>query len=178
MGRIEDKIRKLHALAKGSYGHEAATAEEMVRRLLEKHGLTLPDVVEDEPVWDFHPFKDVEEQKILFQIMIRALGVSTLTYSTEKPRNVGVEATVFQHIQIREEASAYLEEYRKQRKALTQAFIVTNRLHGPREEDPEEKPSSSSLSVDELERIRNLMVMMKPTVVRRSLEEGRRAHAD
>lgn len=71
------RIKKLQALAERGVGGEKTTAEKMLKKMLEKNGISsLDELEEDEVEYFLFSYKGRHEIKLLKQCMYKVLGYS------------------------------------------------------------------------------------------------------
>lgn len=98
------RIKKLQALAERGVGGEKTTAEKMLKKMLEKNGISsLDELKEDEVEYFLFSYKGRHEIKLLKQCMYKVLGYSDHTefYRTAGTRQkIGIYCTKAQRIEI------------------------------------------------------------------------------
>lgn len=128
--KIQDKVRKLQALAERGVGGEKANAQRMLEKLLARHGLTLEDLADERREVRWFPAPTKFDVLLAAQILAKVCNTDDPgVYSSRgRPKQVGVDVTPA-------EAIEFELHYDTLRKALTEhfkdafsAFIQANRL--------------------------------------------------
>lgn len=132
--RMQDRLRKIAALAENGSEGEKQNARAMLAALAEEYGIS-PDRLFDEEksLCDFD-YKNDAESDVVAQVVMVVLALDTCcVYPIRKC--VRAECTAAQAAEIRTLLSVYLPDFRKQRKemlarldALPRAFIAVNRI--------------------------------------------------
>jgi len=169
--KLKSRLEALLQLAKRGVGGEAENADEMLNRLLEKHGCTIDDVADErkEKIW--FNIKSNDERQIVFQIIFKILDENTCGFYRLK-KMVGVELTKAQAIQAREEIPIFLSAFRAEKKKIGEnfisAFVHKNELFSTSSEGSN---GESRLTIEELECIRAMADGMKKTEVLKTIED-------
>jgi hypothetical protein len=168
--KIEALAKKLLELKKRGVGGEAVNDSTMLDNLLQKHGLSIEDILDEETVKE-HEFRYYGPEHKDF--IIHVVGVITNTPRVAwkyRPRTkiMFFKTTASQWIQIVAMAEFYWPRYLVEMKAHYEAFMHTNKLYKYGEPDPEHTPTQEEL--EELERILEKMRGMKPYVFRKQIE--------
>lgn len=118
--KIQDKLKKLKALAERGVGGEKETAEALYKKLIEKYELS-EELIEEEEI-DRHWFRydDFVDNKLLCQIFYKVTGNRTYWVKTDKRRRlIGVDCTNFELDQI----LFYYQFYKKHLQSEIEVFI-------------------------------------------------------
>ncbi|UVL19621.1 DUF2786 domain-containing protein [Pseudomonas sp. B21-044] len=155
--KVQDKLRKLQALAERGVGGEKVNAQRMLERLLERHGLTLEDLADERRETRWFPAPTRFDVRLAAQILAKLCNTNApgVYRSKNRPKQVGVDVTPA-------EAIEFELHYDILRKALTEhfkdafsAFIQANRLYSNLPSDE----SSSAMS----ERVFRILSMAAAT---------------
>ncbi len=136
--KLKEKLLKLYELVKRGIDGEKVNAELMLNKLLKKHGLTI-DNIDTEELKDFYyKYTTKISAKIIRQIIYRVTNRSRI-WTVSSYKEIGTEASDYEHIQILEEIDFHLENFNKEKQQFlndfTQAYIQKHRLFGePTEE--------------------------------------------
>lgn len=121
------RIKKLQALAERGVGGEKTTAEKMLKKMLEKNGISsLDELKEDEVEYFLFSYKGRHEIKLLKQCMYKVLGYSNHTefYRTAGTRQkIGIYCTKAQRIEIELEFEFYRNVFYEELPSFMNAFI-------------------------------------------------------
>lgn len=128
--KVQDKLRKLQALAERGVGGEQVTAQRMLEKLLARHGLTVDDLADERREIRWFPAPTAFERRLAWQVLAKVCNTdSPAAYSSKsKRKQVGVEVTP-------SEAIEFELHYDALRKAMAEhfddafvAFVQANRL--------------------------------------------------
>ncbi len=128
--KVQEKLRKLQALAERGVGGEKVNAQRMLEKLLERHGLRLDDLADERREIRWFPASTKFDSRLAAQILAKVCNTNDpgVYSSRNRPKQVGVEVTPA-------EAIEFELHYDTLRKALTEhfkdafsAFIQANRL--------------------------------------------------
>lgn len=121
------RIKKLQALAERGVGGEKTTAEKMLKKMLEKNGISsLDELKEDEVEYFLFSYKGRHEIKLLKQCMYKVMGYSDHTefYRTAGTRQkIGIYCTKAQRIEIELEFEFYRNVFYEELPSFMNAFI-------------------------------------------------------
>ncbi|MFJ3259686.1 DUF2786 domain-containing protein [Pseudomonas sp. NPDC086581] len=167
--KVQAKLRKLLALAERGVGGERDTARRMLDKMLERHGLTIDDLCDEQPSIRWFPMANTHERRLASQIMAKVcdtLSPGVYTHRHNR-RTIGVEVTPA-------EAIEFELHYETLRKALAEhfeiafsAFVQANRLF-PSTPGKDDSP----LSEQDMKTIR-MAATIQPTPVRSRLAHKR-----
>lgn len=128
--KVQDKLRKLQALAERGVGGEKVNAQRMLEKLLARHGLTLDDLADERRETRWFPAPTRFDVRLAAQILAKVCNTNDpgVYGSKSRPKQVGIDVTPA-------EAIEFELHYDTLRKALTEhfkdafsAFIQANRL--------------------------------------------------
>lgn len=138
MAEIIELAKKLKALAERGEENEKQTADQMLRRLMAKHNITLADI-EGDKIFD-HPIKIEDQyQWLLRQIQLKVASESRL-YGPLKPKdrylfspckgvfNYVVKCTKAEFIEIMAWIDIIIPAFQKEQEAFEYAFCLKNDL--------------------------------------------------
>lgn len=174
--RIKQRLIKILNLAKRGVGGEKDNAERMLNTLLEKHKLTLEELLdEDVKNMAWFRYKNKTEATILSHCCLKVIeGWDRNRWSSKTQRNqYGVCVTKAQEIEIglmfEAHRKAFRIELEKQVDRLLAAYVHSNNLFSTTPSE-ETESGTSEISMDELEAIIALARTMKPTPVHKAIE--------
>lgn len=160
--KVQDKLRKLQALAERGVGGEKANAQRMLEKLLARHGLTVDDLADERREIRWFPAPTMFERRLAFQILAKVCNTDDppAYRSKERPKQVGIKVNP-------SEAIEFELHYETLRKAMEEhfqdafcAFVQANRLFSNL---PGEEPESLVSERDF--RIMNMASTIQPTAV-------------
>lgn len=128
--KVQNKLRKLQALAERGVGGEKVNAQRMLEKLLARNGLKLEDLADERRETRWFPALTKFDTRLAAQILAKICNTDDpgVYRSKNRPKQVGVDVTPA-------EAIEFELHYDTLRKALTEhfkdafsAFIQANRL--------------------------------------------------
>jgi len=140
---IIEKMRKVLALATQGVGGEKLTATRQLDAMLTKYGIKREELEGESKRLLRLKYRDHEERKILIQVLVWALEsyeVQIWRYPN-RGRELGVEVTEAQRVQIMVAYGVYCREYAKIKKNMLTAFFARNELFAPADGKPSKKIS-------------------------------------
>lgn len=158
MSNIIELGKKLAELAKQGHGGEKTNAETMLRKLMEKHNITIEDIEGDEK--KIRWFKPTKSQKQFFlQVVSSVLGKGVPKYGNRVVKSeIGMYLTDAEYIEIKSKFEFYWKRYLEDVEILYEAFVQKNRLYS-KSTDNEPKPETE-LTADELKRLKKVIGTM------------------
>lgn len=129
--KLKRRLKKLLALAERGVDGEKETAQRMLDKTLEKHGLTLDDLEGEEmsTVW-FRYQVGPHRKELLIQLLAKIIGKDVyLLRSSSKQRQVGVICTEYQRVQIELSHKIYERAFAREVQLAYTAFISCNELY-------------------------------------------------
>lgn len=153
MNKIIDLCKKLNALAKQGVGGEKHNAAQMLQKLLEKHGITLDEIQENE----MRAFKFVPRNKKLFaNVAASVVGAEYNMYSYRGQKGIWMDLFPNQYLEIEAKYAFYQRAYNQELKRMVRAFIMRNDLY-PQDGGTEQRELTSK----ELEELLQIYEMSK-----------------
>lgn len=172
--KTKARMLKLLALARQGVGGEAANAERFLRKLLDKHGMTMADLEDGEQpkVRAAFTWKTDEEHAILVAVICRALNAPDFDCYKRGGKRKGfeVDLTVAQRVEVELSMAAYMPEFKRQQGLMFAAFLHKNRIYPDVKAETSEpaKPPSQ----EDLEAIIAMMRGMRATPVHKAIGHG------
>lgn len=140
MNKIYNLIRKLQALAERGEGGEAENAKRMLYELMEKHGITLDDIQEEQPKLQELNYGGMEKLFVLQVLASEGIN-NTRSYirSYSKKKVVLFDCTDTQFKFLVSKIKFYWKLYESERKKFYEAFVHANDLGRKLGEDEPER---------------------------------------
>lgn len=159
MESIIDKIRKVKALADAGKMGEATAAQCMLDKLLEKHGLTIDQLFDDQKQRREFFCKNKHEHHILCQIYFKVTDSHNMKYRESKQkipgstkRVISIELTNHDYAEIKNlyewHCNNYQVEWEKTRKSFDTAYTSAHGLF-PESDDPNPSNRKSKMTYEE-----------------------------
>lgn len=130
-----ERIKKLQALAERGVGGEKTTAETMLNKMLEKHGIQSLDELETEECeYTLFSYKGKHEIKLLKQCIYKVLtaaGDKTCYKSKGTRQKIGIYCTKAQKIEIELEFEFYKRVFYEELTTFMNAFIQAQCIFPP-----------------------------------------------
>lgn len=173
-GKIQERLRKLLALARQGEGGEKANAQSILDKMLKKHGLRIEDLDPERLERGLCKFSygNELEYQLLLQVIFNVLGASSI-HGVKGPGNrktFEVLVTRAQGLEIDLAWSIYRDAFRLEQQRLLEAFVHKNRLYGARDASvPPEKASGHESSKEDTQAILAMMRAIKPTQVYKAI---------
>jgi hypothetical protein len=147
--------KKLKALSDRGVGGEKYNAEQQLKRLMNKHGLTVEDIEGEKK--EFHYFKVPTDGSRLFgQVASTVLGKGfDLLRDRRKQKYLVIETTASDAIEIESKFDFYYNAFAKELDVFYSAFLVANDLY-PKNGDVID---AGDLPKEELEKIKKIQKM-------------------
>lgn len=174
--RLLEKLGHLKALADQGVGGEKVNAEERLRYLMQKHGITETDLEDAGVRLYWIRYKTAYERKLLFQLAYKYTGPGHAhgcvgTYTGRRRKKVGIDCTPAQYIEIEADFEFYRAALAEEMDLFYTAFINKNRLFPPPElagdaDDPDE------IDFDKLEKLQSMMDGIERRTRNKALTEG------
>lgn len=173
---IKSKILKLYALVdSGEYG-ESANAKRLLDKLLEKHGLTLDEILaeKEERSWRSFKVSNSWQNTLLFQCYFKVMDTSNLSYRNSRGC-VQFELTNYEYAEI----SNYFEWHKKQLgkelknllKDFVEAYIVRHRIISSENVDKKEDKPLTPEMCSRLFRLYHLSETVEDTRYQKMIEK-------
>lgn len=129
--KTQERIKKLQALAERGVGGEKETAARKLQELLEKNGITVEKLGEEEYTFEVFSYKDKIKRKLLAQCIYKVMGYANnaTTYKPANTRNkIGIYCTKAQKLEIELEYEFYEKTFDEQQELFISAFIQKQRI--------------------------------------------------
>lgn len=157
---IKKKLLKILALAQRGVGGEKTNAEAILEREMNRHGLTIDDLVESvERKTRWFSYRSKVEKDLLFQCVFKVTNASkSISYSVNRRKRtqIGFDLTEIEFIELDMMYNHFRALYKKELKSLFIAFVNRHELY------PETGTcSGSKLTEEEMKRIVSLMASLR-----------------
>lgn len=153
-------LKKIRALAERGVGGEADNAEEILRRLMEKYGVSEDELDEEERRRHDFEYHGKEQEKLLRQVVYKVTGgyAYNLVYRASGRKvktRLGADCTAAEKVEIEFLFDFYTRLWERERDAFLSAFIQKHRIYTIRDDiEPQE------VSREELLKMQALMLGM------------------
>lgn len=153
-------LKKIRALAERGVGGEADNAEEILRRLMEKYGVSEDELDEEERRRHDFEYHGKEQEKLLRQVVYKVTGgyAYSLVYRASGRKvktRLGADCTAAEKVEIEFLFDFYTRLWERERDAFLSAFIQKHRIFTIRDDiEPQE------VSREELLKMQALMLGM------------------
>lgn len=153
-------LKKIRALAERGVGGEADNAEEILRRLMEKYGVSEDELDEEERRRHDFEYHGKEQEKLLRQVVYKVTGgyAYNLVYRASGRKvktRLGADCTAAEKVEIEFLFDFYTRLWERERDAFLSAFIQKHRIFTIRDDiEPQE------VSREELLKMHALMLGM------------------
>lgn len=153
-------LKKIRALAERGVGGEADNAEEILRRLMEKYGVSEDELDEVERRRHDFEYHGKEQETLLRQVVYKVTGgyAYNLVYRASGRRvktRLGADCTAAEKVEIEFLFDFYTRLWERERAAFISAFIQKHRIFAIRDDiEPQE------VSREELLKMQALMLGM------------------
>lgn len=153
-------LKKIRALAERGVGGEADNAEEILRRLMEKYGVSEDELDEEERRRHDFEYHGKEQEKLLRQVVYKVTGgyAYNLVYRASGRKvktRLGEDCTAAEKVEIEFLFDFYTRLWERERDAFLSAFIQKHRIFTIRDDiEPQE------VSREELLKMQALMLGM------------------
>jgi hypothetical protein len=153
-------LKKIRALAERGVGGEADNAEEILRRLMEKYGVSEDELDEEERRRHDFEYHGKEQEKLLRQVVYKVTGgyAYNLVYRASGRKvktRLGADCTAAEKVEIEFLFDFYTRLWERERDAFLSAFIQKHRIFTIRDDiEPQE------VSREELLKMQALMLGM------------------
>lgn len=166
-------LKKIRALAERGVGGEADNAEEILRRLMEKYGVSEDELDEEERRRHDFEYHGKEQEKLLRQVVFKVTGgyAYNLVYNATGRKvktKLGADCTAAEKVEIEFLFDFYSRLWERERKAFLEAFIQKHRIFAIRDDiEPRE------VSREEILKMQALMMGMSDESPVRAIEAGK-----
>ncbi len=153
-------LKKIRALAERGVGLSADNAEEILRRLMEKYGVSEDELNEEERRRHDFEYHGKEQEKLLRQVVFKVTGgyAYNLVYNATGRKvktKLGADCTAAEKVEIEFLFDFYTRLWERERAAFLSAFIQKHRIFAIRDDIEPQK-----LSREELLKMQALMLGM------------------
>jgi hypothetical protein len=153
-------LKKIRALAERGVGGEADNAEKILRRLMEKYGVSEDELDEEERRRHDFEYHGKEQEKLLRQVVFKVTGgyAYNLVYNATGRKvktKLGADCTAAEKVEIEFLFDFYTRLWERERAAFLSAFIQKHRIFAIRDDIEPQK-----LSREELLKMQALMLGM------------------
>lgn len=172
--KLEERLRKLAALASGGVGGEKESAQRFLDRLLDENGLTLADLEEKSVVEGAFVYTDESEKALLVQIICVCLNTDRISSEiNRKLKTLYLKTTKMQRLEIQLMFDHYKALLRQEFKFFIEAFFYKNNLYPSADFN---NNSASGITIETMIRARKVASMarlLERRDYRRNLPEGK-----
>lgn len=156
--KLKIRLGKLMALARTGVGGEKVNADNFLVKLLDKHNLTLTDIVDSAKTMHFFSYRNAMQRRLLGQVIYSVCGSSIEVFKSRSKRSsLRVEVTRLEQIEIEILYGAYKAALKVEIELLVEAFIHKNGIFASA--DGVQEPRQ--LSAKEMERMEKVLRMME-----------------
>lgn len=174
--RLLEKLAAVKALADRGVGGEKTAAEQRLRYLMQKHGITEADLEDAGVRLYWIRYKTEYERKLLYQLAYKYTGSGHAhgcvgTYTGRSRKKVGINCTPAQYIEIEADFEFYRAALAEEMELFYTAFINKNGLFPP----PElagEIDDSGEIDLVRLEKLQAMMGGIERRSRNKALPEG------
>lgn len=168
---ILETLRKIRALAERGTEGEKETALRMLDALIIKHGLSIEDIVEEQPC--VFRYRNTHEEYLLGQVIGKVTNNPKIKAFIDKKRRIICMLTPIQRDEVERMFRFYRKALKSELKTFIQAFCVKHELGADpgNQENDERKP----LDREECYRLLSMARGMRDLVPPRLQLEGDRA---
>ena len=174
--RLLEKLAAVKALADRGVGGEKTAAEQRLRYLMQKHGITEADLEDADVRLYWIRYKTVYERKLLFQLAYKYTGSGHAhgcvgRYSNRPRKEVGIDCTPAQYIEIEADFEFYRAALEEEMELFYIAFINKNNLFPP----PElagDTDGSEEMNLVQLKKMQAMMDVIERRSRNKALPEG------
>jgi hypothetical protein len=149
-------LKKIRALAERGVGGEADNAEEILRRLMEKYGVSEDELDEEERRRHDFEYHGKEQEKLLRQVVYKVTGgyAYNLVYRASGRKvktRLGADCTAAEKVEIEFLFDFYTRLWERERDAFLSAFIQKHRIFTIRDDiEPQEASREELLKMQAL----------------------------
>jgi hypothetical protein len=163
--KIQERLKKIKALADRGIGGEKETAQRMYRELLDKYSLTEEDILKSEENVTRRWFKSEDElsRRLAVQIAYKVTGDNSYWVKTNtKVRTLGFDMTDFEYDEFKFYYNFYINHFRDELDVFYKAFININDLF-PDESARcyEDREDNRELTPEELDKLQRMFEMQR-----------------
>ncbi|MBR5091268.1 MAG: hypothetical protein IK093_17725 [Ruminiclostridium sp.] len=157
--KINDKLKKIYALAMQGVDGEKEAAQKLLYELMEKYSVSFEELMEEERIDTFEfRYKTDEENKILLQVIVKVMDtaeyISQYLGKNNKPlKYYVVDCTLSEKVEIEFLFDFYKRLFQKEKELLIEAFIQKHALYASH-------PLSTTRNVPSAEELEAIAKMM------------------
>ncbi|MBO5386791.1 MAG: hypothetical protein J6A59_01425 [Lachnospiraceae bacterium] len=165
--KIQEKLKKIKALAERGVGGEKESAIRLYNELLSKYEINEEEIFEEQLLKRWFRYSDDLDKKLLAQIFYKVTGDGQYYEKTDKrKRMIGIECTDFELNEILFYYRFYSEHMKNELDTFIRAFFNMNSLFPDSsarcyEKFRAEHDLDSELSIEDLERLEKMFAMQK-----------------
>lgn len=126
--KILNLAKKVNELANRGEGGELRNAQMMLKKLRNKHNITIEEINRDQKKEYFIKYKRIHKGLTINLIAHVCGDIDTYSYKNKKILGFFIECTPFEFIELTALINFYTNEYDRQCKIFEKAFIVKNRI--------------------------------------------------
>lgn len=154
-------MKKLKALADKGVGGEKENAESMLKRLMEKHGVSIEEIEEDQKIPRDLKFTKKNEQ-LFWQILSHIMG-GAAQYRSHKnsTTRIRIEMTSSEHIEFEAKMNFFQKKFEEDFSIFYRAFIHKNDLFSKPSDLSSEPKEMTPEEIDEYFKVKEMMQGMK-----------------
>lgn len=178
MSQIENKIKKLYALAMRGVGGEKENAERMMNQLLDREGLSIEDIISEKRIRYGWSYKTSHDRSIIVQVLYRVQddrGDDAKVWSSKYPRcRVSAKLTKAEYMLADMMIVFHRSQWRKERLRTLEALEIAylnkhNLLSEPSEDDP--IPDVTPESLEKWSRIASMQANLENKSFMKGIEK-------
>lgn len=125
--KVKELASKLKEMAERGTEHERLVAENKLKSLLNKYGITLLDITKNEKKLRTFSFKNEDETMIMAHV-IWSIVPNININRKGKQKKAFCELTPNEYIEIKEKIKFYLADFDNQKKSFILGYILKNNL--------------------------------------------------
>jgi hypothetical protein len=173
MEKIIEKLRKVQRLAESGNLHEANVAKTLLKQQLEKHGLSIEDLICGQKFKRYFEVP-VKLRSVFFMCVIHLLGTTRGLYRSVGHRtSLHVEVTDLEYIELTQlyefHKRNFLKELKKEMKAFEVAYQYKYDLYAP--VDTNNSEEQTKFSQEEIINILRISAAMENVTYRQQIEQ-------
>jgi len=166
--KLEKRIYKLMALAKGGVGGEKTNAQSALNKTLEKYDLDLSDFLAGEKTVEYcKNVRNKYDKSLLVQIIRKICGSKVDIFYCSRTRSISVDCLESQVFEISLAYDIYKPLLHDELKLTYDAFIQTNCLYAS---DNTVSKDDSTMTNEELNNLLHRMSTMKKTNINKCID--------
>ncbi len=155
------KLSKILALAERGIGGEKTNAQSALKKMLEKHGLSLEDIInkdEEDLTVEKYRYNLKQEKELLFQLYARLKNTSEIKYFEGQGHHISFKLTPLEHVELKEMFRYFNRLFKEEMSIIVTAFIHKHELYN---QSPTDKVCSSDKDLERDLRVQQMMKNMK-----------------